>query len=78
MITLWKVFARDSPLWQVFFYGGMVVIALSLAPEAVIKQFPAWLEKTMPTVRLLAFVATVLGGKLGLSPAPMTRNLENK
>jgi len=72
----WKLlFARDSMLWQVAFYGGLLAVALSSAPEAVIQTFPAWVAPTMPTVRLCAFIAMIVGGKMGLSFTDKKANL---
>lgn len=70
MEFLTKLFARDSWLWKLFFYGGLVVMGLSAAPKEMIDTFPRWVDSTMPTIRLLAFVATILGGKFGLSWFP--------
>lgn len=69
------MFARDGVLWQVFFCGGLVVLALSAAPQAVLDSFPVWLTAQMPTIRFLAFIATVIGGKFGMSPVPLERNM---
>jgi hypothetical protein len=72
----WKSwFARDGVVWQVFFCGGLVVLALSAAPEAVLDSFPALVRSQMPTIRFLAFIATVIGGKFGMSPVPLARNM---
>jgi len=64
----WRLLvARDSALWVVLFYGGLIVVALASAPQAVLDSFPAWLVPAMPTIRLLAFIALIIGGKMGLS-----------
>ena len=69
------IFARDGVLWQVFFCGGLIVLALSAAPQNVLDSFPTWVTTQMPTIRFLAFIATVVGGKFGMSPAPLARNM---
>jgi len=75
----WKAwFARDGFVWQVFFCGGLIVLALSAAPQSVLDSFPAWVATSMPTIRFLAFIATVIGGKFGMSPVPLARNMEGK
>jgi hypothetical protein len=72
----WKLlFARDSQLWQALFYGGAVCVGLSLLPAATIEEFPSWVVESMPTVRFLALIATILGGKMGLSFADKKANL---
>ena len=72
----WKLFfARDSKLWVVLFYGGFICVALSMAPQAVLDTFPAWLGPMMPTLRLIAFVALAVGGKMGLSFADKKSDL---
>jgi hypothetical protein len=73
----WKLlFARDGALWQVFFCGGLIVLTLSATPQSILDTFPVWVTTAMPTIRLLALIATVLGGKFGMSPAPLARNME--
>ena len=75
----WKAwFARDGVIWQVFFYGGLVAAGLSVAPQSILDTFPAWVSSAMPTVRLIAFIAMIIGGKNGMSPVPLARNLEGK
>lgn len=74
----WKtLFARDSWLWRIFFYGGVLVMAVSAAPQSIIDSFPKWVNDQMPVIRFLAFIASVLGGKLGMSLVPLQRNMEN-
>ena len=55
---------RDSLLWQILFYGGLVVTALSYVPNPADYAIPL---EVMPYIRLLALIASVVGGKLGLS-----------
>ena len=65
-------FARDGVLWQVFFYGGLIATALATVADPVTLGIPAsW----MPYVRLVAFIAAVIGGKAGMSPVPLGRNM---
>ena len=69
----WKSwFARDGVLWQVFFYGGLIASALAVVTDPATLGIPAgW----MPYIRLLAFIAAVVGGKNGMSPVPLARNM---
>lgn len=69
----WKMwFARDSALWVVLFYGGLVMTAISLLPNPQDYGVPAvW----MPYVRLLALIAAIVGGKNGLSFSESKRQI---
>lgn len=69
----WRTwFARDSVLWQVCFCAGLVASALAAVTDPALYGIPAsW----MPYIRLVAFVATVIGGKFGMSPVPLERNI---
>jgi hypothetical protein len=58
---------RDSWLWQVLFYGGLLATTLSTLSDPTVYGIPVAL---MPYIRLVSLVATVIGGKLGLSPLP--------
>jgi hypothetical protein len=66
-------FARDSMLWQCFFYLGLIATALTSVADPAAMGIPLWL---MPYVRLVAFLAAVVGGKMGLSPVPLARNIQ--
>jgi hypothetical protein len=69
----WKtIFARDSALWVVLFYGGLVVTAISLLPNPQEYGIPA---VVMPYARLLALIAAIVGGKNGLSFAGSKRQI---
>lgn len=58
---------RDSVLWVVLFYIGLVAMALSTLTNPAEYGIPlSW----MPYIKLVAFIATVVGGKLGLSWLP--------
>ena len=48
------------------------VAAAAVADPATLGIPAAW----MPYVRLVAFVAAVVGGKMGMSPAPLARNID--
>ena len=70
----WKAwFARDGVVWQVAFYGGLIASALAVVTDPATLGIPAW---WMPYIRLLAFIAAVLGGKNGMSPVPLARNMD--
>jgi hypothetical protein len=65
-------FARDALLWQVLFCVGLLASALAAVTDPTLYGIPAsW----MPYVRLVAFVAAVIGGKFGMSPVPLERNM---
>ena len=72
----WRAwFARDSVLWQVCFYLGVIASAITALADPTSIGIPlAW----MPYIRLIAFIAAVVGGKMGMSPAELTRNLPPK
>ena len=65
-------FARDSVLWTGFFYIGLIATGLTTVADPSTLGVPAsW----MPYVRLVAFIAAVLGGKMGMSPVELSRNI---
>lgn len=69
----WKLwFARDSVLWTILFYVGVVATALASLIDPSFYGIPAaW----MPYIRLIALVAAIVGGKMGLSYAPKKADL---
>lgn len=69
----WKQwFARDSALWQCLFYVGVVATGLSTVADPTEFGIPA---AAMPYIRLIALIAAIVGGKMGLSPVPLARNI---
>jgi hypothetical protein len=71
-MTWATIFARDGVFWQVCFYGGVVATAITALADPTTIGIPAtW----MPYIRLIAFVAAVIGGKNGMSFVPLARNM---
>jgi hypothetical protein len=69
----WKLlFARDSLLWSVMFYVGLVCTGLAMISDPATYGIPA---AVMPYIRLIALVAAIVGGKMGLSFADKKANL---
>ena len=69
-----KWLARDSSLWVVLFYVGMaVVIAAGLIDNPADYGISPVAFKW---IKLLSAVITALAGKAGMSPVPLSRNLE--
>ena len=70
------IFARDSVLWQVLFYLGMIVVIVA----GLIDQPSDYGFSPMAWrwFKLIAAVITALGGKFGMSPTPLARNLPPK
>jgi hypothetical protein len=71
----WKTwFARDSFLWCVMFYGGLVFLAAVQIIDGSYRDYGisdvAW-----RWITLLAGVVTLVGGKMGLSLAPKKSEL---
>jgi len=65
--------ARDSKLWVVLFYVGIVATGLASIADPAAYGIPAtW----MPYIRLVALIAAIVGGKMGLSYAPKKSELE--
>jgi len=73
LVETQSLFARDSALWQCFFYLGLIATALTSVADPAAMGIPLWL---MPYVRLVAFLAAVIGGKMGLSPVPLAKNMQ--
>lgn len=71
----WKLwFARDSALWAVLFYVGLIATGLASVADPATYGIPAaW----MPYIRLVAFISALVGGKMGLSYADSKRELRN-
>lgn len=70
----WKLwFARDSVLWSVLFYVGLIATGLSVVAEPATYGIPA---SAMPYIRLIALISTIIGGKMGLSFASKKSELE--
>lgn len=69
----WKLwFARDSFLWWACFWLGTIATALAVLTD------PSWYGlpvSWMPYIRLVALVAAIVGGKMGMSPVPLKANL---
>lgn len=65
-------FARDAALWKVLFYVGLIATGLSAVSDPASYGIPG---AVMPYIRLTALVAAIVGGKMGLSPAPSRREL---
>lgn len=53
-----------SIVWSVLFWGGLIVTALATLTDPAAYGIPA---VAVPYIRLLAFIASVVGGKLGMS-----------
>jgi hypothetical protein len=69
------IFARDSWLWRILFYAGMVVVVVSGLIENPADygiSVVAW-----RWFKLVAAVITALGGKFGMSPTDLSRNMKN-
>lgn len=65
--------ARDSWLWSALFYVGVVATALASLTDPAFYGIPAaW----MPYIRLVALIAAIVGGKMGLSYAPKKDDLQ--
>ena len=62
-----KWFARDSILWTILFYVGLIATGLSVITDPATYGIPA---SVMPYIRLIALIAAIVGGKMGLSFAP--------
>lgn len=65
----WKAFfkSRDSVLWPILMYVGLIVSALAMLTDPAYYGIPPWL---MPYIRLGALIAAVVGGKNGNSALP--------
>ena len=70
----WKQwFARDSVVWAVLFYVGLIAGGLSTLTDPTAYGIPlVW----MPYIKLIALIAAIVGGKMGLSFAGKKSNLE--
>lgn len=69
-----KIFARDSVLWSVLFYVGMVLsIALPLISDPAAYGIHPIVYRWL---LLINAVVTGVSGKLGMSPVELARNLE--
>ncbi|MGE5357623.1 MAG: hypothetical protein ACM3NQ_01305 [Bacteroidales bacterium] len=63
-----SMFSRDSALWSVLFYGGLICVGLSLLdPDAA--GFPEILHGIWPWLKFVAAIAAIVGGKMGNAPA---------
>ena len=68
------IFARDSVLWQVLFYAGMVVV---LATGLIDNPQDYGLSPLLfRWLKLAAAVITAISGKAGMSFVPLQRNME--
>jgi hypothetical protein len=69
----WRLlFARDSALWTILFYVGMIATGLASLTEPGAYGIP---DSWMPYIRLIAFVSALVGGKMGLSYASSKREI---
>ena len=67
------IFARDSVLWQILFYAGMVVVlATGLIDNPQDYGLSPLLFKWL---QLAAAVITAIAGKAGMSFVPLQRNM---
>lgn len=67
------VFARDSVLWRICFYAGMVVV---LATGFIDNPADYGLSPMVfKWLKLAAAVITAIGGKNGMSFVPLQRNM---
>lgn len=68
------IFARDSALWQILFYAGMIIV---LATGLIDNPEDYGLSPlTFRWLKLSAAVITAIGGKAGMSFVPLARNME--
>ena len=73
---MWTFFSRDSWLWAVVFWGGMILnIALGIInlEGAAAYGLPPLLFKWL---LLVNSVLTAVAGKAGMSPVDLARNME--
>lgn len=66
-LKLKLLFARDSDVWSMLFYVGLIATGLATVAEPAFYGIPDWL---MPYIRLVALLSAIVGGKMGLSYAP--------